>query len=149
VSCSKHSNDPTKAKQVKVLEVGVDAKGNGTCLLIPEDLPPEIKKLPVIGCDQPHTHEVYAKIAYFDEAAPTKPVDVFPGLTKLDTFAQTQCLKAFTDYVGINLFDSRLNDTWLLPTLDAWNKQNYRSILCVVLDPANEKVVGSLRGSKQ
>ncbi len=147
--CSDDSGDPTKPANEKVLDVGVDDDGNGACLLVDEAFPAEVEKLPVIACDQPHTHEIFARVAFFDANDPDKAVDVFPGLSALDDFAQRECIKAFEPYVGISLFDSVFVPTWLLPTLDSWNDEDDRDVLCVLTDPNRESLTGSARGSQQ
>ena len=55
--------------------------------------------LPVTGCDDPHTHEIYAVL---ESAA-----DPYPGFDALEDEAQVACLSAFEPYVGISPFDSR------------------------------------------
>lgn len=143
--CSDDSGDPGKPKQQKVLEVGVDAEGNGACLLVEEDLPPEVEKLPVVACDVPHTHEIFAEVPYEDA---TKPNDVYPGISALEAFAETACFAQFEPYVGTSAFDSQLVPTWLVPTLKGWNDEDDRTILCVLTDPRNDTMSTSMRGSK-
>jgi len=148
VACSDDSADPTKPQQEKVLEVGVDEDGNGACLLVDDALPPEIDKLPVIDCAQSHTHEIFAEIEYRDPANPDQVADVFPGLVALESFAEVACFKAFEPYVGISPFDSRLAPTWLLPTLDGWNgKAKDRLVLCVLADPTQPSMTGTIRNA--
>lgn len=149
LACGEDGNDPTKPKQVKVLDVGVDGNGNGACLMVDDSLPTEVAKLPVIDCAQPHTHEIYAELTYFDVADPKAPADVFPGQSALEAFAQRECIKAFQGYVGISLFDSKYYPTWLLPTLDSWNDEKDHSVLCVLTDPNEATTTGSARGSNQ
>jgi hypothetical protein len=144
-SCSDDSGDPTKPKQQKVLEVGIDDQGNGACLLVEDDLPAEVEKLPVVACDQPHTHEVFAEVDFDD---PTKPTDVYPGIGALTTFAEKACFAAFEPYVGLSAFDSQLVPTWLVPTLKGWDDEKDRTILCVLTDPRNDTMSTSMRNAK-
>ena len=78
--------DAKKPKQQPVLDLGTGAAG--TCLQVDDKLGAEVTKLPVIACDQPHTHEIYAVIHYTEK-------DVYPGTAELETFAQRECLRAF------------------------------------------------------
>lgn len=136
--CSNDPQDPTKAADKAVLDVGVA----GTCLLVDDDLPAEVDKLPTIGCDQPHTHEIYMSLPYTEN-------DVFPGLSELESFAQKACLSAFDEFVGISVFDSSLSFSWLVPSLDGWNKNKDRDVLCVLQDAKSASLVGSMRDSKR
>ena len=145
-ACS-HPTNPAAPRQQKVLDVGVDPQGNGACLLVTDTLPPEVSKLPVVGCTAPHTHEIYAKIPYADPD-PTKVVDVYPGQSALETFAEKACITAFEPYVGTSPFDSRLVPTWLLPTLKGWNDSKDHSVLCVLADPQKGNMTASMRDAK-
>lgn len=118
--------------------------GAGTCLQVPDDLPPEVTKLPVIECSEPHTHEIYAAVAF---ESTTGSSDVFPGQEALNTFAEQVCVREFEPYVGISAFDSSLAFTWLTPTLGSWNDHKDRSILCVLNDAERAPLVGSMKGS--
>lgn len=134
--------DPTKPAPQEVLEVSVDAE-QGTCMDVSEDFPPEVEELPIIGCEQPHTHEIYATVVAGESG------DVYPGLTGLETIAQAECLTAFDEFVGISAFDSTLAFSWLVPTLDGWNDENDREILCVLTDTQNERTTGTARGAQR
>jgi Septum formation len=132
--------DPTKPANKAVLDVGSNAAS--TCLLVTDDLPAEVDKLPTIGCDVPHTHEIYATVPYAAN-------DVFPGLAELESFAQKACLTAFDKFVGISVFDSSLSFSWLVPSLDGWNKKKDRDVLCVLQDAKSAQLTGSMRDSKR
>jgi Septum formation len=140
-SCSSDAKaDPTKPANKAVLDVGSNAAG--TCLQVTDDLPAEVDKLPTIACDQPHTHEVYAVVPYTAN-------DVFPGLAELESFSQKACLTAFDKFVGISVFDSSLSFSWLVPSLDGWNKNKDRDVLCVLQDAKSAQLTGSMRNSKR
>ena len=130
--------DASKPKEKAVLDVGSDAAG--TCLAVDDKLGAEVTKLPVIGCEQPHTHEIYAVVHYTEK-------DVYPGTAELETFAQRECLGAFEPYVGISAFDSTLFFTWLVPSLDGWNKEKDRDVLCVLGAQDGRKLVKSMKSS--
>lgn len=134
--------DPTEPAAQEVLEVSVDAD-TGTCMQVDEEFPPEVEELPIIGCDQPHSHEIYATVVAGESG------DVYPGLNGLESIAQTECLTAFDEFVGISAFDSTLAFSWLVPTLDGWNDESDREILCVLQDRESAPLIGSMRGSKR
>ncbi len=133
--------DPTQPAAEKVLDVSVDATA-GTCMQVDEEFPPEVEELPLIGCDQPHTHEIYATVENTEG-------DVYPGLNALEAFAQAECLTQFDTFVGISAFDSSLSFTWLVPTLDGWNDEDDREVLCVLQDADGAPLVGTMRGSRR
>lgn len=134
--------DPTQPAAQEVLEVSVDGAA-GTCMQVDEAFPPEVEELPIIGCDQPHSHEIYATVIGGESG------DVYPGLNGLETIAQTECLTAFDEFVGIRAFDSTLSFSWLVPTLDGWNDEDDREILCVLQDRGSAPLTGSMRDSKR
>jgi hypothetical protein len=140
-SCSSDAKaDPTKPANKAVLDVG--ANGASTCLLVEDDLPAEVDKLPTIGCEVSHTHEIYAVVPYTAN-------DVYPGLAELESFSQKACLTAFDKFVGISVFDSSLSFSWLVPSLDGWNNNKDRDVLCVLQDAKSAALVGSMRDSKR
>ena len=47
--------------------------------------------------------------------------------------------------VGISAFDSELFFSWLLPTLDSWDRRNDREIVCVVGEGNGAPLTGSVR----
>jgi hypothetical protein len=133
------SSDPRDPHDVPVLEIQASRR-HPVCLKIAEDLPDEVETLPVIDCAVPHTHEAYATIDYVGK-------DVYPGEEELSSFAQVDCLSAFETFVGISAFDSSLSYTWIVPSLDGWNKEDDREVLCILTSRDGEDLVGSQRSS--
>jgi hypothetical protein len=131
-------DDVTKPKQEPVLDLGTGAEG--TCLQVDDKLGAEVTKLPVIACDQPHTHEIYAVVTYTEK-------DVYPGTGELETFAQRECLRAFEPYVGISAFDSTLFFTWMVPSLEGWNAKKDRDVLCILGAQDSRQLSKSMKGS--
>lgn len=134
--------DPTEPAAQEVLEVTVDEQA-GTCMQVDEKFPAEVEELPIIGCEQPHTHEIYATVLAGESG------DVYPGFNELESVAQTECLSAFDEFVGISAFDSTLSFSWLVPTLDGWNDESDREILCVLQDRESAPLLGSMRDAKR
>lgn len=123
--------------------LGLGEEGEGTCLQFDDDADAIVLTLPVVDCEMPHTHEIYAVERH--------PADVYPGFTELEEYAQRVCLAAFEPYVGTNPFDSQLFHTWMVPTLDGWNdnQQPDREILCILGSQDNEPLTGSMRMSRR
>ena len=110
------------------------------CLQVDENQEAEVKKLPVIDCAEPHSHEVFATVESDEE--------VFPGIDALESFAEGKCLVAFEDFVGTSAFDSALSYTWLVPTLDSWTEQDDREVLCVLMNRDRSPLVGSMEDAQ-
>jgi len=108
----------------------------GTCLDFGDSIDEEITVLPVVPCGEPHTHEIYA--IEFSEAA------TYPGFEALEADAQAKCLGAFEDYVGVSAFDSELFFSWLVPTLNSWDRDDDRQIVCVIGEGNGAPLVGTV-----
>jgi hypothetical protein len=132
-------DDDTKPHDQKVLDIAVNT-GQPVCMQVTEDLPPEVKTLPVIDCAEPHSHEIYATV--------TSNESVYPGVDALGSFAQVKCLSAFQDFVGISAFDSELSYTWLVPSLESWNDDDDREVLCALARRDSSPMVGSMKGTE-
>jgi hypothetical protein len=119
--------------------IGLGEAGVGTCLLFADDVGPEVEQLPVVDCAVEHSHEIFAVLDH--------PDDVYPGFDALEQFAQTECLGAFEPYVGVGAFDSALFYSWLVPTLDGWNDEDDREVVCVLGRHDAALMTGSMRDS--
>lgn len=109
----------------------------GTCLDFGDTIDAEITSLPAVPCGEPHTHEIYA-VSFSDSAT-------YPGLEALEADAQAKCLGAFESYVGVSAFDSELFFSWLVPTLNSWDRDDDRQIVCVIGEGNGAPLVGSVR----
>jgi len=135
-ACSSSSN-PNKPASKPVLDVAV-----GQCMLVPEDIKPDVSKLPIISCAKAHTHEIF--FIYTDSAD-----DVYPGVDALVIIAKRECYKHFEDYVKVSPFDSSLQVTWIVPSLDGWNGSKHdKDILCVNRRNDGGQLIGTTKGSK-
>jgi hypothetical protein len=118
--------------------VNLTASEVGTCLDFGDSIEAEITELPVVPCGEPHSHEIYA--IEFSEAA------TYPGLEALEADAQAKCLGVFEDYVGVSAFDSELFFSWLVPTLNSWDREDDRQIVCVIGEGNGAPLVGTVKG---
>lgn len=138
VACSGDDDDRTAT------ELGDE--GVGICLDVGDDVGAEIVDLPVVPCDEPHTHEIYAVVE--------STADPYPGFDALEDEAQVVCLEAFEPYVGISPFDSTLFYSWMVPTLASWEdpdlgERGDREIVCVLGDRGGEPLTGSMRDTRR
>jgi len=104
------------------------------------ELKEETVDIELVPCTEPHTHE-----AYFAVEHPDGP---YPGSTAIETFAEQQCVGAFSDYVGIELSESRFYFTYLYPSVSTWNDDKDRQIVCFVVS-RDEPISGSVAGLAQ
>jgi hypothetical protein len=128
------SDDDDGVSPIRLGEAGV-----GTCLQFADDVGAEIEELPVVDCAMEHSHEIYAVLEH--------PDDVYPGFDALEQYAQVECLGAFEPFVGVGAFDSALFYSWLVPTLDGWNDEEDREVLCVLGRHDGAPMTGSMRDS--
>jgi hypothetical protein len=117
--------------------INLDATSVGTCLDFGDTIDAEVTTLPVAPCAEPHTHEIYA-VVVTEEAT-------YPGFEALEAEAQARCLGEFEDYVGVSAFDSELFFSWLVPTLNSWDREDDRQLICVVGEGNGAPLVGTVR----
>lgn len=131
--------DPSVAagEQVSVFELSV-----GQCLSVDQEAD-TLEQVGSITCAEPHTAEVYALIAH--PAAPGQP---FPGADAITSFADTECIARFRDYVGVDYAVSAIFSTSLTPTELSWQKSGDREVVCLLISGDGSPLApGSLRGS--
>lgn len=109
----------------------------GTCVDFGDTIGADVTELPEVPCEDPHSHEIYA-ITVVD-------ADTYPGFDALEADAQAQCLGAFDEYVGVSAFDSELFYSWLVPTLNSWDKYDDRQIICLIGEDNGAPLVGTVR----
>jgi hypothetical protein len=72
----------------------------------------------------------------------------WPGDSALESAATAKCKPAFEKYVGIAFDDSRLEFDYLTADPAGWRAGD-RTLVCFVLDPANQHLTRALRGAKE
>lgn len=97
----------------------------------------EVTEVPLVPCSEPHDSEVYASIIMTGDA--------FPGTDVVSSQADDGCFTEFEAFVGIPYLDSIYDFSYYFPTEGSW-AQGDREILCVIFDPAGQKLTGSLAG---
>jgi len=117
--------------------IDVAPRGPGTCLDFGEEVGATVTELPVVPCEEPHTHEIFAVVI--------SQAGTYPGLDALEADAQARCLRPFEDYVGVSAFDSELFYSWLVPTLTSWDRDDDREIICVAGENNGAPLTGSVR----
>ena len=110
----------------------------------PDEVQAGLEEVDVVPCADPHTQEVFELV----EVETPEDDDDFPGDSELDAFAQAECLDPFTDYVGVDYIDSSLFITYLLPTVQSWNEEGDREVVCIA-QTTGEQLQGSVEGSQR
>lgn len=98
-----------------------------------------ISEASVIPCAEPHSEEVFHEFA-LEEGD-------FPGEDVIDEQVEIECITAFESFVGLDWDSSTLNMYPITPTEDTWNEYDDRVVQCVILDPAQPELTGSLKGA--
>ena len=104
----------------------------------------EVETVTVVGCDGPHTYEVFA--AFDHEADGDEP---YPGDDAILEYADSRCQPLFEDYVGIDYESSIYWITSVTPSDETW-KSSDREIVCALkLGEDGKETSGSAEGSGQ
>ena len=100
----------------------------GDCIGDVADLEGDTADVPLVPCDLPHQQEIFAVVRH--------PDDAYPGAGAVASFADRSCLSALDTDLGLTI-DDGVAFSYLLPTLEGWNRSGDRTIVCVlVFDPA-------------
>jgi hypothetical protein len=107
----------------------------GDC--ITDDIPADDDMVPLVPCDEPHSQEVFAVIAFPDGP----PEQSYPGAGALASFGDIACSTALEDF-NIQITDG-VAFSYLLPTEEGWQEKNDSAIVCVLVF-ADGQAVGSV-----
>ncbi|HWV49624.1 MAG TPA: septum formation family protein [Microbacterium sp.] len=111
----------------------------GDCLTEEAMTGGETNTAPVIPCDEPHPYEVYYEFELEDGE--------FPGSAAIEAPAIEKCEAAFTEFVGLTWDESTLEYSWFEPTQASWDQGGDRLLQCIIYDPADDALTGSLKGA--
>ncbi len=95
----------------------------------------------VVDCRAEHQEEVTSRTTL---AGGTK----WPGDDAVNAASEVKCRAAFESYVGIGYDDSRLEMDAVTTQAAGWADGDH-TVVCLVLDPANEHLTGTLRSAHQ
>lgn len=107
----------------------------------------EITDVDVVPCSEPHTDEVFFEFELADGDLPSDD--------EIMAEVEAECVPAFTEFVGIDYYESTLDFWWMTPTEDTWTQANDRLVQCIIYQPDAEdttgqtslEVTGSLEGA--
>ncbi|WP_337000574.1 MULTISPECIES: septum formation family protein [unclassified Microbacterium] len=130
--------DETTGQVKEGADIDIFALKVGDCMPTSESAG-EISEASVVPCSEPHGEEVYFEFSL--------PDGEFPDDAEIDAQVEAQCLPAFDTFVGMAWEDSTLSAYPITPTKDTWDTMNDRVVQCVILDPDNDALVGTLKGA--
>jgi hypothetical protein len=130
---------PAGAEAVGLRELEV-----GQCFEQPRDDPgAEDRAVWVVGCADPHTHEVYAVVTYDGQVVRGGG---YPGTTVVQDWAEQTCYAAFEAFVGRAWTTSSFDiETWW-PSEESWGRSD-RKVICTVYPSSGGRATGTARGS--
>lgn len=117
----------------------------GDCMPTSDTSGAEIEDTTVVPCSEPHTDEVFFEFELGDGDLPSDE--------EIQGEVEAQCVPAFTEFVGLDYYDSELDLWWITPTERTWKEADDRLVQCVIYAPDPEdpavslEVTGSLAGT--
>jgi hypothetical protein len=112
----------------------------GDCFDLKDPTVEEIDDVAARPCTQAHEYELFF--------TGSLPEGAYPAQSVFDDFMTSNCMPAFSTYVGKAYEESELEVYWLTPTTGAWD-QGDRSVQCAVYHPRIHQLTESLKGSKR
>ncbi|MEG9227128.1 septum formation family protein [Aeromicrobium sp. Sec7.5] len=144
-ACSDTTTETERDESGEVTERNDDASvfeiQVGDCYNFPDDsaTSSEVETLSAVPCADPHQAEAYHEVELEG--------DEFPGTPAVEEQADAECLAEFETFVGAAYDTSTLEFTYLAPTEASWDQLDDRLVSCLIVDPANPEVTGSLEGA--
>ncbi len=121
----------------------------GQCLDDVPDPAQQTYAVMVIPCEDPHTYEVYAQAKLDLGATPTQNGAPYPGALAVANGAESQCVGAFPQFMGVKWEESEYDIQSWWPSEQSWATKKDRTILCAVYRVTGGKTKGTVRGSGQ
>lgn len=110
----------------------------GDCFDLKDPAEEEIGDVEAKPCTEPHEFEMFF--------VGNLPDGEFPAESTIDSFLETECLRAFDEYVGLAFEESSLDIFPLVPTEGGWDAGDH-SVQCALFDPIDEELTESMRGA--
>ena len=95
------------------------------------------------------------ELVLHDARPPAIDLDAHRVAFEIDAAVEAQCVPAFTEFVGVDYYESTLDFWWMTPTEETWTQANDRLVQCIVYEPdpadatgeTSLEVTGSLEGA--
>jgi hypothetical protein len=99
----------------------------------------EMQDADVVPCTEPHADEIFYEFEL--------PEGDLPSDADIQAAVETECVPAFTEFVGLDYQESTLDFWWISPTADGWEQADDRLVQCAIYDPADDALTASLEGA--
>lgn len=144
VTTEEPSTTAVQGPPPEAVETGWSDLANSDCFDTIDD--PIVDDLAVwkLPCESPHAYEVYDVI----DAAAASQDDEYPGVERMQNWAEEACFSRFEAFVGVRWTISELDIATWWPSEDSWN-QGDRTVLCTVMDHTRQPLEGTQRGSER
>lgn len=91
-------------------------------------------------CTEPHD----AEVVFVGDYAPES--ETFPGDEQFLAFFETTCTAAFNAYTGLDFVtDPTYDMSAYTPTVEGWNDDEDRTVICYAVRLDKEQITGSIR----
>ncbi len=126
----------------------VDDISVGDCLQAPED--DEFNSVDVVDCTEAHDFEVFAAIDLSTVSNDFALAAPYPGALTVELAALEECDASFEAYVGVDYWDSVLEITTFMPTIEGWEEADDRLVQCLLFQPGAGEfgIIDSIRSFK-
>ena len=138
----------TEAPGLKGQPTTIDKVVVGQCANDVPDPNQRLNAVLLIGCEQPHTYEVYDQFRYPAGGSPMPAGTPYPGETTVRKASEAQCYAQFEAWMGSAWTESNFDiQTWW-PSKSSWTGLNDRKVTCGGYLLSGRKSTGSARGTK-
>jgi putative regulator of septum formation len=114
----------------------------GDCFDVPSAAS-TVKNVQHHPCTEPHLYEAFAELKY-----PGAESTAYPGQSAMGRWAESQCVAAFSGYVGIAYSNSALAVSYFTPTSDGWGSGDH-TVNCIIGTDPPATLTASLKGSNR
>ena len=99
-------------------------------------------EMELVACDTAHDNEVFALVRL-----PALAGGPYPGDGAVHSYARTECLAVFAEWIGIGVAESVLEVSAVWPNRGRWRQLDDRSIVCFAFRRDLRPLDRSVRGS--
>ena len=144
---SKGSHATTSAPNPHVgTPTPVDSVLPGQCFNSLSDPAQQPYAVLVIGCEKPHSYEIYERFTVKDGKKPYYAGVAYPGETPVRTAVEQHCLDGFQAWIGTPWTQSEFDVATWWPSEVSW-KSNDRAATCAVYRYDSRQTTGSARAT--
>lgn len=97
----------------------------------------EITDVDVVPCSEPHADEVFYEFELADGD--------LPGDDEITAQVEAECVPAFSEFVGMDYYESTLDFWWMTPTEQTWTQADDRLVQCIIYQPDPDDSTGQTR----